>query len=201
MEDTDLSQDEKAASGGSLGARHFAFIAILGVVVIAAIYFILARRDAGEPARPPHAGVSVVPEGSRAVTLFFADDENEGLVSETREVAIGTDFSEQLAQIVRSLLSGPERSGVSAIPEGTRLLNAFYDSETATAYLDFSSELVAGHPGGSSAEYYTIAAIVRTISENAAEVRAVQILIEGLQVGTIGGHIDANHPFLVRDWR
>jgi hypothetical protein len=80
-------------------------------------------------------------------------------------------------------------------------LNAFYDSETATVYLDFSSEIVAGHPGGSSAEYYTIAALVRTVSENFPEVQAVQILVEGLQVGTIAGHIDAYRPFLVRDWR
>ncbi len=56
-------------------------------------------------------------------------------------------------------------------------------------------------PAGASAEYYTIAAIVRTVSENFPEVRAVQILVEGLQVGTIAGHIDAYNPFLVRDWR
>jgi spore germination protein GerM len=114
---------------------------------------------------------------------------------------VGKDFVEQVAQVVRALVEGPRDGGVSTIAEGTRLLNAFYDSETGTVYLDFTSELVAGHPGGSSAEYYTVAALVRTVSENFPEVQAVQVLVEGLQVGTIAGHIDAYRPFMVRDWR
>ena len=44
-------------------------------------------------------------------------------------------------------------------------------------------------------------AIVKTVSENFPEVQAVQILIEGFQVGTIAGHIDAYRPFQIRDWR
>jgi spore germination protein GerM len=199
MTDPDHSRDEPVSSR-SLKVWHFALIAFIAIAVVAFLYYMTEIREPGEPPPPP-ADVSVVPEGSRAVTLFFADVEGEGLVSETREVAIGTDYSEQLVQVVEALLNGPDRSGVSAIPAGTKLLNAFYDSEAATAYLDFSSELVAGHPGGSSAEYYTIAALMRTVSENIPEVQAVQILVEGLQVGTIGGHIDAYQPFLVRDWR
>jgi spore germination protein GerM len=199
MTDPDHSRDE-AVSSRSLKVWHFALIAFIAIAVVAFLYYMTEIREPGEPAPPP-ADVSVVPEGSRAVTLFFADVEGNGLISETREVAIGTDYSEQLVQVVEALLNGPDRAGVNAIPAGTKLLNAFYDSETATAYLDFSSELVAGHPGGSSAEYYTIAALMRTVSENIPEVQAVQILVEGLQVGTIGGHIDAYQPFLVRDWR
>jgi spore germination protein GerM len=146
-------------------------------------------------------GVAVVPEGSRTVTLFFADRESETLLPESRLVAVGKDYAEQVRQVMQALLEGPHGDGVSTISAETRFLNAFYDSETAILYLDFSSELVAGHPGGSSAEYYTIAAIIRTVSENFPEVQAVQILVEGLQVGTIAGHIDAYNPFLVRDWR
>ena len=195
----DHSKDE-AVSSSSLKVWHFALIAIIAIAVVAFLYYMTEIRQPEETSPPP-AGVSVVPEGSRAVTLFFADEESESLISETREVAIGTDHSEQLVQVVEALLAGPDGAGVNAIPNGSNLLNAFYDSETATAYLDFSSELVAGHPGGSSAEYYTIAALMRTVSENIPEVQAVQILVEGFQVGTIGGHINAYKPFLVRDWR
>ncbi len=201
MEDLGHPEDEKTASSGTLKGWHFVLIAIFAVVVIISLYLYSTRKEPTGPTSPPGAEVTVVPEGSRAVTLFFADEEGEGLITETREVAIGSDFTEQLKQTIRALLTGPERSGVSTIPEGTQLLNAFYDSETAIVYLDFSSELIAGHPGGSSAEYYTIAAIVRTISENSPEVRGVQLLVEGFQVGTIGGHINAHQPFLVRDWR
>ncbi len=201
MTDTSPPGDEKPTATGGLKGIHFILIAVAALIVAAVFYLISLRKERGEPSAPPSGGVAVVPEGTRAVTLFFAGEGSEGLLSETREVAIGTDFVEQLKQVMRALLDGPTHSGINAIPEHTKLLNAFYDSETATVYLDFSSELVAGHPGGSSAEYCTIAAIVRTISENFPEVRGVQLLVEGLQVGTIGGHIDAYRPFLVRDWR
>ena len=39
------------------------------------------------------------------------------------------------------------------------------------------------------------------VSENFPEISAVQILVEGSQVGTIAGHLNAYQPFLVRNWR
>jgi hypothetical protein len=196
----EFKDEGDVTSRGTLRARHFLVI-VLVAIAVGALLYVWHRSTRPGPAPEKPEGVTVVPEGSRTVTLYFADSESEALLSETRLVAIGKDFVEQVAQVVRALLDGPKGDGVSTIAGGTRLLSAFYDSETATVYLDFSSELVAGHPGGSSAEYYTIAALVRTVSENFPEVRAVQILVEGLQVGTIAGHIDAYKPFLVRDWR
>ena len=201
MADPDRSADEQPVSSGSLKGWHFVLIVVIAVVAVVLLYLYISRQDREQPSMPPVTGVTEVPEGSRVVTLFFADEEGEGLIHETREVAIDTELSKQMAQIIQALLAGSEQDGVSTIPAGTRLLSAFFDVETATVYLDFTSELVAGHPGGSSAEYYTIAAIVRTVSENSPEVLAVQILVEGLQVGTIGGHINARRPFLVHDWR
>ena len=190
----------RSTSSGTLRLRHFVIIVVVALAIGAVLYW-WHRSTRVPPVPEEPEGVTVVPEGSRTVTLFFADKESEALFPETRLVAVGKDFAEQVRQVMQALLEGPGGDGVSTIAPGTRFLNAFYDSETAVLYLDFSSELVAGHPGGSSAEYYTIAAIVRTVAENFPEVRAVQILVEGLQVGTIAGHIDAYQPFLVRDWR
>ena len=190
----------RSTSSGTLRLRHFVIIVVVALAIGAVLYW-WHRSTRVTPVPEEPEGVTVVPEGSRTVTLFFADKESEALFPETRLVAVGKDFAEQVRQVMQALLEGPGGDGVSTIAAGTRFLNAFYDSETAVLYLDFSSELVAGHPGGSSAEYYTVAAIIRTVSENFPEVRAVQILVEGLQVGTIAGHIDAYNPFLVRDWR
>jgi spore germination protein GerM len=141
-------------------------------------------------------------EGSRAVTLFFASVDEPSIYSETREVGVGRRFDEQVRQVMEALIAGPgQEKGVSAIPAGTQLLSLSFDPDAATLYLDFSAELVAAHPGGSAAEYCTVAVIVRTIGENFPEVRAVQILVDGSQVDTIAGHIRADDPFLVRDWR
>jgi spore germination protein GerM len=193
--------DDKFSSSGGLKASHLLIITAAAIIIGGLIFYYYrgAERRGFRPG--PGEDVTDVPQGMRAATLYFAEKDNESLVAETRLVAIGSDLVEQMQQVVNALVDGPEESGVSTIAEGTRILDVFYDSEAAIIYIDFSSELVAGHPGGSSAEYFTIAAIIRTISENFPEVRAVQILIEGLQVGTIGGHIDAYKPFLVGDWR
>jgi spore germination protein GerM len=186
-------------SRGTLGEKHLILIAAAVLVAAGLIFYYVQNRGERTPKLPE--SVSVVSEGSRAVTLYFAARDDETLITETRLVAIGKEYVEQIEQVVRALLGGPQEDGLSTIAEGTRLLDAFYDSDTATLYLDFTSEIVAGHPGGSSAEYFTIAAIMRTVSQNFPEVKAVQFLVEGLQIGTIAGHIDAYRPFPVSDWR
>ena len=188
-----------ASSGGMKGWHYAAFVGAALLILAAVLFFSLRREEvAVEPGRDT---VAVVPEGSRVVTLFFADTKTEELISETREVAIGREFTEEVERIIGALLDGPEYAGVSTIPEGTKILNVFYDSEKSILYLDFSARLVAGHPGGSAAEYYTIAAVMRTVSENFPEVKAVQFLVEGLQMDTVGGHIEATAPFPVQEWR
>jgi hypothetical protein len=200
MDKIDSPDEENYSARGTLGEKHLVLIAAVVIVIGGLVFYYVQRRaQRMGPARPE--GVTVVPEGSRAVTLYFADPDDESLVTETRLVAIGKEYVEQIEQVVRALLGGPQEDGLSTIADGTKLLDAFYDSDTATLYLDFTSEIVAGHPGGSSAEYFTIAAIMRTVSQNFPEVKAVQFLVEGLQIGTIAGHIDAYRPFYVSDWR
>lgn len=198
MSDKKYRDDGSMAAGGSLKGRHFVVIVVLALAAVS-LYYWFDQRQTAPP--PPTAGVKEVPEGSRTVTLFFAAANDPILTTETRQVAIGKVFVEQMAQVMQALIVGPQRDGANTIPDATRLLNVFFDAEAYTLYLDFSSELVAAHPGGSSAEYYTIAAIMKTVSENFPEVQAVQLLVEGLQVGTIAGHINTYDALLVRDWR
>lgn len=201
MSDTELHDDSSYVSGGTLKGRHLIAIAAVALAAGAALYyFVLSGRQ--EAPQPVGTGaVTEVPEGSRTVTLYFAGVEDAELVSETRQVAIGRGFVEQAEQVVRALLAGPEHEAVNTIPEGTSLLGVYYDPDTAILFLDFSEEFIAGHPGGASAEYHTVSALLKTVSENFPEVSAVQILVEGSQVGTIAGHLNAYQPFLVRDWR
>jgi len=196
---TELRDDDRLASGGALKGWHLLVIAVVALVGAALVYHFFLRE---RPPRVPEPGVvAEVPEGSRTVTLYFADEDEPVLFAQTRQVAIGTAFEEQVLQVMRALISGPVGKGASTLPDGTELLDVFYDTEAFTVYLDFSGDLVANHPGGSQAEYATVSAIVRTVSENFPEVRAVQVLVEGAQVDTIGGHIDATRPFIVGDWR
>jgi len=201
VSDIELPEDDQLVSGGTLKGWHLFVIVVLALGLAASAYwwFVVRPGSVGELA--PTAGVTEVPEGSRTVTLFFADENEPVLFSETRQVAIGKGTVEQASQVMRALIAGPEQAGVSAIPAGTSLLDVFFDGDTGILYLDFSGELVAGHPGGAAAEYGTVLAIVKTTSENFPEVRAVQVLVEGYQVGTIAGHVNAYKPFHVQDWR
>ena len=195
-----MAEHDEIASRGGMRGWHYVLLVVAALIVVGLVFYASLHRE--EVVFEPGVDtVAVVPEGTRAVTLFFADPDELALVDETREVAIGREFTEEVRQIMKALLEGPRYKGVSAIPEGTKILDVFYDSESAVLYLDFSSHLVAAHPGGSSAEYFTIAAIMRTVSENFPEVKAVQFLVEGLQMDSIGGHIEATGPFPVREWR
>ena len=201
MNDPDFHEDGSYLSGGTLKGRHLMMIAAAALIGGAIIYYVFFAGR-GRSTKPVGTGVvTEVPEGSRTVTLYFADIDEAELIGETRQVAIGRGFVEQAEQVIRALVAGPEHDAVNTIPEGTSVLGVYYDPDTATLFLDLSSEFVAGHPGGASAEYHTVSAILRTVSENFPEVTAVQILVEGSQVGTIAGHLNAYEPFLVRDWR
>ncbi len=195
---------EPGFSRGGLGVRHLLVIAVLAAAVIAGVMVMLTRRPSPpvSETQPPAREVSPVPEGSRTVTLFFAAADEPVIYGESREVGVGRRLDEQVRQVIDALLAGPEReSGVNAIPRGTQLLAVLLDDKSGTVYLDFSSDLVASHPGGSAAEYCTVAAIVKTIAENFPEIQAVQILVDGSQVDTIAGHIRADQPLPVSDWR
>ncbi len=195
--------DKPAASSGGLKPWHF--FVIVGLAV-AASWWLYVRNDprgsGGADSLAVTPEVATVPEGSRTVTLFFAREDDTVLFAESRQVAIGETINSQVTQVVRALVEGPSgNNAVSPLPEGTRLLGAFYDNEASALYLDFSGDLIAGHSGGASAEYYTILAIMKTVSENFPEVVSVQLLVDGFQVGTLAGHIDANRPLMVADWR
>jgi spore germination protein GerM len=185
--------------GGLTGRR----IVLIGILTFAALGLVwLGTRPKKAPEAPVAKKVETVPEGTRNVTLYFADADEPEIHGETRELAVGQRLDEQVHQVIDALIAGPsEKEGISAIPGGTKLLSVMVEADSATVYLDFSSELVAAHPGGSAAEYCTIASIVRTVGENFPELQRVQLLVDGAQVESIAGHVRADQPFIVKEWR
>jgi len=193
--------DDITHDTGGLTGRRLALIGILTFLALGAAFWLVMRpRHAPEAPAPKH--VESVPEGTRNVTLYFADLDEPNIHGETRELAVGHRLDEQVHQVIDALIAGPSgKDGISAIPDGTRLLSVMVESDSATVYLDFSSDLVAGHPGGSAAEYCTIASIVRTVGENFPELQRVQLLVDGAQVESIAGHVRADEPFVIKEWR
>lgn len=181
-----------------LGRKIVAVLAIVAAVIVGTVLVRtwLERRE------EERAVLQQVPEETRSVTLYFANREADGLTAETREIAVEQGLENEVRAVVGALAAGPRNGdGVSAIPAGTVLLQAYWVEETLTLYLDFNRTLVSAHPGGSTGEYFTIAQIVRTISANFPQVRLLQLLIEGYPVETIAGHYAVDEPIDVMRWR
>lgn len=162
---------------------------------------IIARRWLGRPGGEL-PGLQVVPEETRSVTLYFAGRQADGLVAETREIPVEEGLENEVRAVVAALAAGPQNDdGVSAIPPGTLLLQAYWIEESLTLFLDFNRAITSAHTGGSAAEYYTITQIVRTIGANFPQVRLLQILVEGYPIETIAGHYAVDRPIDMMKWR
>ena len=175
-------------------------ISLATLVISIVILMILISCDSTQtdPTPPPSAPPVVISELAESqlqkCTLFFFDINSLRLAGEERELDLSQDVNERLKQTITELL-GDSTSGLyQTIPTGTLLYEVYVD-EQLTAYLDFSHHLKDEHIGGTTSEALTIAAILRTVRMNFADdIRKVQILIEGLETDTIGGHIDISKP-------
>lgn len=139
--------------------------------------------------------------GTRSVTLFFANRRGDGLVDEQRTIQARRHRDEEIEAVIGELVRGPNASGaVRTLPADTRLRSAFYDEEQRLLYLDFNQALVGDEMSGSATEVMTLTAILRTIAVDFPEVMAVQFLVNGLEVETLGGHLDLTRPLRPGDW-
>lgn len=132
------------------------------------------------------------------VSLFFSSPDDEHLVVESREIYRTASRIDQVKQAIIALIEGPKKDLDPVIPEGTVLKEVFLDKD-GTAYVDFSIELVKNHSGGSSGEIMTIYGIVNTLCANFSEIKSVQIIVEGKEIETISGHLDARYPFSMKN--
>jgi len=129
-----------------------------------------------------------------SATLFFGSPDGLALVPVQREVALGETIVEQGQRILAAQLQEEAPAPyVSVIPPGTTL-RAFYVTERGDAFVDVSSQIVTGHPGGSQHELLTVYTLVHAVTANLPAARRVQILVDGMEVDTIAGHVDLRRP-------
>jgi hypothetical protein len=153
-----------------------------------------ASRQLPAPAPPPAAAAAPAPDGRKInARLFYVAEGGMKLTSVEQEVPFGEGTIEQAKAIMSAQIAPVEGSLVSAIPVGT-LLRALFVTPEGEAYVDFSRELVAAHPGGSMNELLTVHTIVEALTNNLPGIKAVQILVEGKELDTLAGHLDLRRP-------
>jgi hypothetical protein len=127
-------------------------------------------------------------------TLYYATADGQALAAVKREVPLAEGARAQGREILESQLEPAPAPYLSVIPHGT-MLRAFYVTDKGDAFVDLSPEVSTAHPGGSTNELLTVYAIVNAITTNLSSVQRVQILIGGMQVDTLAGHLDLRRPF------
>jgi spore germination protein GerM len=125
---------------------------------------------------------------SMRITVYHATKDGMNLVPEIHVV----DKNDNPARMAISLLAAEpiDKSLMRVMPPGTKLLNL--KIQDGVAYANFSPNL-RRFGGGSTNEILLVAEIVNTLTEF-PEIKAVQILIEGKKVETLGGHLDISEP-------
>ncbi len=179
--------------------RTRAFGLILLVLLVAAVGVVLivvgpqwyaARR---RPAPRPAATSEPVATRKIRATLFYVSEDGERLAPVEQEVPYGEGVVEQAKRIIEAEIAAAPAPLVSALPPGTRI-RALYLSDHGDAFVDFTREIVAAHPGGSLNEALTVYAVVDALTANLPAVHGVQLLVEGREVDTLAGHVDVRRP-------
>lgn len=131
---------------------------------------------------------------SQQVNLFLLETDGTELIPKKVELRLYLDTSERLRQIVSALIKETPPGYRNPIPRGT-ILNQVYIDSQKTAYMDFSHHLSSGQIGGTTAEFLTISAILKTVFDALPkDVLHVQFLIEGKEQETLSGHINISQP-------
>jgi spore germination protein GerM len=179
------------------GTRAFGLILLVLLVAAVGIVLIVvgpqwyaADRVAGRPATATAEPVAI---RKIHATLFYVSEDGERLVPIEREVPYGDGLLEQAKRIVEAEIGSAPSPLVSALPAATKL-RALYVSGQGDAFVDFSTDLVTAHPGGSLNELLTVYAVVDALTANLPAVHAVQILVDGREVDTLAGHVDLRRP-------
>jgi germination protein M len=180
--------------------RARVIVLVVVLLAVAVIVTLCVRRpDRGLPEEG--ASVEELGEGVQSVLLAFASKGAWRMIEERREIVVPDDEASRAQRIMEELAAGPETDDAdSTIPPGTRVNSVFFDG-TGGAFVDFSKELTENHPGGSAGELFTIRSIVQTLALNFPDVERVSILVDGREIETIAGHIDASEPFPVDQYK
>ena len=124
------------------------------------------------------------------INIYFSNAQGEFLVGEKRHV-VGDDI---MVAVANELIKGPTLPDIyPTIPDGTVVRNV--EMGSGVAYVNFSRELVVNHVKGAAAETMMVYSIVNTLT-GIPGINAVQILVEGVKIKSIDGHIDISMPLI-----
>jgi hypothetical protein len=115
------------------------------------------------------------------------------LVMEERRVERVVSRRELARAAVEEFLKGPSSTAASAIPTGA-VLRHVYEGSDDLLYLDFSDEMRTEFRGDVRDEFLLLRGLYETVVGNVYDVAGVKVLVEGLEVESLGGHVSVLRP-------
>lgn len=175
-------------------------ITVIGIVIglTASLLLISHSKRTIVQNAPPKLPDSADPTDTlpppKLINLFLLEATGTELTPLKVELHLFPEISSRLKQIMTALIKEIPPSYRNPIPRGTTLNQVYIDSQK-TAYLDFSHHLRSGQIGGTTAEFLTVSAILKTIFDAFPnDILHVQILIDGEEQETLAGHINISQP-------
>jgi germination protein M len=166
----------------------------VGALLIAVLAWAAWRWSARVPATPaPGPAAADSAAGFRSVRLWFVSPSGDSLVSEPREVIEQTALHDRVATLLDELERGPSGPGVTLVPAGTSLRAAYLD-DRGLLTVDLSGTFRARFRGGAGAEELVTAALVRTLCDDLSEVKRVRIVVNGMPLASLAGHLPLDQP-------
>ena len=147
------------------------------------------RTNRAAPTEPAVAAEEPADEGYIRVTLYVVDPNGESLAT-----GITGGPARKLGAAAGEAGGSAPLASFGRDSRGYELREVFLTSQ-GIAYVDLSREVVANHPGGSSAEELTVFSLTQTLIANFPAIRYVKILVEGREVQTLAGHLDLTVPY------
>ncbi len=144
------------------------------------------------PEAPPEPEPEPIPEASALepepieIETGVLCDIGPGGRLRTREVELegGLTTRSRAQNLARRLVA---ESG--AFPENTRILDVFV-SGRGVAVVNFSGDLLEGHPGGLFAEELTVYSLSHSLVASFPAIAEVRFAVEGRSPPTLAGHLD-----------
>ena len=176
-----------------IAKRHIWYVVFALMVCIVLLLVMVLRSDRpGEVRRQLEKSprpADLAASQATPVHLYFSDKGNQFLMAEERVLKSPKDPEFFARSIVEALIKDPQQGLSRTIPAETAV-RAVYLTPEGTCYLDLTSDIAEGHPGGITSELLSIYSIVNSLVLNVTEIEAVKILINGDESMTLAGHIE-----------
>jgi len=148
------------------------------------------------PANPPP--IARVGTGeSRHIRLFFPQESGESFREEERQMLRRATLADEVRVALRELATPGTAGATTPLPPGTQVLQVFVDS-FGIAYLDLSREFQSLRRDPGREAEWAIASIVTTLTTSFQEIKRVQFLSDGQELGLTVGPLDLRYPLRPR---